>query len=61
MLLCYDLSDIQSFERVEYWYQALVDANLSEDLPVVLLALKSDLSDEGKRAISENEGLRKKR
>ena len=55
------MTDRQSFERLQGWYDEVIADNKGKDLPVVLLALKSDLAEEGQREISQNEGQTKQK
>lgn len=52
--IVYDMTNNQSFENIKVWYQELRDFTEGEDLPVVLVANKLDLTD---RAITREEGL----
>ena len=54
VLLCYDVSDVESFEDVENWVSSY---SLPEDALMVLVACKSDL--EYQRAISSDLGKAK--
>ena len=55
------MTERQSFERLQGWYDEVIADNKGKDLPVVLLALKSDLAEEGRREISQNEGQTKQK
>ena len=55
------MTDRQSFERLQGWYDEVIADSKGKNLPVVLLALKSDLAEEGQREISQNEGITKQK
>ena len=59
VLLCYDISNESSFERLSSWHEDLTNDFAS--IPIALLALKSDLSGRGKRVVSEYNGEKKKK
>eukprot|EP01111_Echinosteliopsis_oligospora_P000063 TRINITY_DN1005_c0_g1_i1.p1 TRINITY_DN1005_c0_g1~~TRINITY_DN1005_c0_g1_i1.p1 ORF type:complete len:212 (+),score=31.16 TRINITY_DN1005_c0_g1_i1:34-669(+) len=52
VLLCYDITDDQSFEGLSQWLKDL-KKSISESTPIILVGLKSDLKE--KRAVSEQQ------
>jgi len=53
IILCYAINNRESFEKIEYWMKEVrEDAN--EDVCIILVGTKSDLSDE--RVVSTDEG-----
>lgn len=56
-ILVYDVTRRQTFENVEKWLEDIVkNSKRDQDVPVVLLANKTDLREEGTETVSTNEG-----
>lgn len=55
VLLVYDISSKSSFERIKNYYVNKIKASCEKDIPILLLANKTDLED--KREVSKEEGM----
>ena len=55
VLLVYDISCKSSFERIKNYYVNKIKASCEKDIPILLLANKTDLED--KREVSKEEGM----
>lgn len=56
-ILVYDITRRQTFENVEKWLtDILANSKRDQDVPVVLLANKTDLREEGAETVSTEEG-----
>lgn len=56
-ILVYDITRRQTFENVKKWFEDILqNSKRDQDVPVVLLANKTDLREEGTETVSTNEG-----
>ncbi|MFW9902833.1 MAG: Rab family GTPase [Candidatus Thorarchaeota archaeon] len=56
-ILVYDITRRQTFENVERWLEDILkNSKRDQDVPVVLLANKTDLREEGTETVSTDEG-----
>jgi small GTP-binding protein len=56
-ILVYDITRRQTFENVEKWLEDILkNSKRDQDVPVVLLANKTDLREEGTETVSADEG-----
>merc|ERR1712093_755610 len=55
VVLCYDISDRESFGHVNSWLHQITKHSRKMDVPIVLVGCKSDL-DDTRRVVSQTEG-----
>lgn len=56
IIICFDLTDIFSFESVDVWYQEIIKSNILNPI-IILVGNKSDLTNS--RVVSKELGLKK--
>lgn len=56
VLLVYDISNKNSFDKIKSYYVEKIRDNCNKDIPIVLLGNKTDLDAEKKRQVSIEEG-----
>ena len=59
IILCYNLTSRRSFENLPDWLEEIEKDSIGKNLPVALVATKSDLAQD-QRQVSEDLGYRKK-
>ncbi len=57
VLLCYAINDRESFEKIEFWMEEVKKNANEKDVCMILVGMKSDLSNE--RVVSIDEGRQK--
>ena len=60
ILACYSLNSERSFEELDEWIQEIRQTQEGLNIPIMLLATKSDLA-QNERAVTENRGQMYKR
>ena len=56
IIACYTLVKRESFEDIKHWIEEIDKVKGCDQIPVILLATKSDMIEHVERAVTQNEG-----